>query len=388
MRILILSYYYEPDLGAGAFRNTALVNALRENYQEINVDVCTTAPTRYDSYKKTFNECEKRGNLQIMRFKTSISSSNFIYQITSFLIFFWKVKKFVKNKKYDLVYASSSRLMTAFLGALISNSKKCHLYLDFRDIFRDVLKEMNMFLFILSYPILFFIERYTLRKAKKINLISKGFHNYFSNILPNSNFSFFTNGIDKDFLHNEIRIKKENPKIRILYAGNVGFGQSLEMILPEIAKKLSASHEFLIIGDGGKKRYFQSLLKKEKIDNIILKDPIERKDLIKEYLKADILFLHLNNIKAFEKVLPSKIFEYAAMNKPILAGVSGYSEYFMKKEITNCSFFSPGNSQEALKRIFEINLDEKVDRTYFINKFSRDTIMKNFSRDLVLTLDK
>ena len=37
------------------------------------------------------------------------------------------------------------------------------------------------------------------------------------------------------------------------------------------------------------------------------------------------------------------------MNKPILAGVSGYSEYFMKKEITNCSFFSPGNSQELLK---------------------------------------
>ena len=78
MKILILSYYYEPDLGAGAFRNTALVNALKENYNEINIDVCTTAPTRYDSYKKTFSECEKRGNLQIMRFKTSISSSNFI----------------------------------------------------------------------------------------------------------------------------------------------------------------------------------------------------------------------------------------------------------------------------------------------------------------------
>ena len=57
--------------------------------------------------------------------------------------------------------------MTAFLGALISNSKKCHLYLDFRDIFRDVLKEMNIFLFILSYPILFFIERYTLKKQRK-----------------------------------------------------------------------------------------------------------------------------------------------------------------------------------------------------------------------------
>ena len=44
-------------------------------------------------------------------------------------------------------------------------------------------------------------------------------------------------------------------------------------------------------------------------------------ELLNYYNQANILFLHLNSIKAFEKVLPSKIFEYAASNKPILAGV-------------------------------------------------------------------
>ena len=55
------------------------------------------------------------------------------------------------------------------------------------------------------------------------------------------------------------------------------------------------------------------------------------KELIKKYQEADILFLHLNNYKAFLKVLPSKIFEYSATHKPICAGVSGHSKEFLKK---------------------------------------------------------
>jgi len=41
-------------------------------------------------------------------------------------------------------------------------------------------------------------------------------------------------------------------------------------------------------------------------------------DLSPSYLvvDADVLFLHLNAYKAFEKVLPSKIFEYAATGRP------------------------------------------------------------------------
>ena len=57
-------------------------------------------------------------------------------------------------------------------------------------------------------------------------------------------------------------------------------------------------------------------------------DPVSRSDLFDEYKNADVLFLHLNDYAAFRKVLPSKIFEYAATGKPILAGVAGYMQNF------------------------------------------------------------
>ena len=47
---------------------------------------------------------------------------------------------------------------------------------------------------------------------------------------------------------------------------------------------------------------------------------------------TDVLFLHLNDYSAFRKVIPSKIFEYAATGKPIVAGVSGYAAEFLRHE--------------------------------------------------------
>ncbi|MEP6280380.1 MAG: glycosyltransferase WbuB, partial [Nonlabens ulvanivorans] len=51
MRILFLTYYFEPDLCAGSFRNTSLFNALIESKSvDTTIDVITTFPNRYDSF--------------------------------------------------------------------------------------------------------------------------------------------------------------------------------------------------------------------------------------------------------------------------------------------------------------------------------------------------
>ena len=86
------------------------------------------------------------------------------------------------------------------------------------------------------------------------------------------------------------------------------------------------------------------------MENVNLLPPIDRADLVEEYKKADVLFLHLNDHAAFEKVLPSKLFEYAAMGKPIWAGVSGYSLEFIKSEISNCEVFVPCNVTDAINK--------------------------------------
>ncbi|MBD1580931.1 glycosyltransferase [Pseudoalteromonas sp. S16_S37] len=385
MRILVLSFYFKPDLCAGSFRTTALVEQLKQQ-TGVEVDVVTTMPNRYASFEAGAKAEEIDGNIRVRRIVLPTHASGMLDQIKSFKTFYQQALKLVKNEDYDLVFATSSRLFTAFLGAQVSKKKKVPLYLDIRDIFVDSIKDVlpSKVVFFLK-PLLSAIEKYTFSSAKHINLVSKGFDEYFRVRYSKANYSWFTNGIDDEFLglpsrENE-NLSREKAK-RIVYAGNIGEGQGLHSILPKFASQVGNSYHFSVIGDGGRKPQLTDSV--TELANIELLPPVNRHQLIEEYLNADVLFLHLNDYPAFEKVLPSKIFEYAATGKPILAGVSGYAADFIKSEVSNAEVFYPGDDQGALQALNKLKL-EHTDRDAFINKYTRTNIMKDMS-DSIVTL--
>lgn len=386
MKVLLLSYYFKPDLCAGSFRATSLVEILKK--KDIEIEIITTAPNRYSSHISTAPQYEDLGNIKIHRISLPTHNSGMLSQAIGFFKFYKGAIRRTKNSKYDLIFATSSRLFTAFLGARISQKLQTPLYLDIRDIFVDTINEvLPKVLSILITPFLNIIEKYTFKSAIKINLVSKGFEDYFIKRFPSQSYSFFSNGIDKIFLD----LAKTNPKRNfkkdkpvILYAGNIGEGQGLHNIIPELCKKLPEKYIFRIIGDGGKKNLLKKRIKKLNLSNVEFINPMQRDDLVLEYLNAEILFLHLNNLEAFKKVLPSKIFEYASMGLPILAGVSGFSERFLKEEVSNCAVFMPCDANDALEKIKDLDL-KYITRQSFLEIYARDTIMEKLASDILRT---
>jgi glycosyltransferase involved in cell wall biosynthesis len=381
MKILILSFYYEPDLCAGSFRTTALTEELKKNISSSDtLDIITTMPNRYSSFNDDALNYEENNNIKINRIDLGSHKSGFVDQSLLFMKFAFNVLKIIrKREKYDVIYATSSRLMTAFLGALISNRQKSKLFLDLRDIFTDTLESV----FAKSklrhiIPVFKQIEKYTINSATHINLVSKGFEKYFLNINKTVKYSFNSNGIDNIFLDYDFNLTKENKKKIITYAGNIGEGQGLEKIIPNIAKIVGEDYEIHIYGDGGTK---EKLVKNSQgLVNIKLFNPINREKLLEVYKNSDFLFLHLNDYEAFKKVLPSKLFEYAATNKFIIAGVGGYAQEFIKENITNSIVFEPCNINDFEEKFNKINIDEKIDRKVFMGKFSRASIMNDLSK--------
>lgn len=379
----MLSFYYYPDLCAGSFRTTALIEQLRK-HPGIEIEVITTMPNRYASFEADALEYERNGNVTIRRIALPSHKSGMFDQMKSFYTFYKKANSLVSEKKYELVFATSSRLFTAFLGARIAKVKNLPLYLDIRDIFVDTLKDvLNPKLFFLLRPILRLVENYTFFSATHINLVSKGFEGYFAGRFNKTNYSWFTNGIDNEFLvvASQSKIEKDHQeKLTVLYAGNIGEGQGLHTIIPELAKSAGSKYQFKIVGDGGKKA---SLLEAcIGVDNVSFHPPVNREQLIQEYLSADILFLHLNDYPAFEKVLPSKIFEYAAMGKPILAGVTGYAAKFIKTEVENADVFYPSNHRQAMSSLINLNLNQ-TSRSNFVKKYTRVNIMSEMASSVV-----
>jgi hypothetical protein len=147
--------------------------------------------------------------------------------------------------------------------------------------------------------------------------------------------------------------------------------------VPEAARRLGSSFRFLIVGDGGTRKKLEERISKLGVKNVALLPPVGRKQLIKYYKQADILFLHLNDVPAFKRVLPSKIFEYAALCKPIAAGLSGYSAQFMTANVSHSRLFNPGcvdGCVKCIRDVANISVDLKLVES-FIEKYSRERIM-------------
>ena len=311
-----------------------------------------------------------------------------IQQIIVHLIFFLKALQIIKGKDFDIIYVTSAKLLTAFLGSLISKYMNKPLYIDFRDIFYDVIQDTgNKFINFFILPIINLLEKTTVKQASKINLVSKGFKEYFTNKYPDKSYSFFTNGIDKEFMNFE-KSKCYNlstkRKLTVLYAGNIGVGQGLEKIVPKLAIKLEDRVNFKIIGSGASINKMKKNITFLNCRNIKILSPKNREEIIEEYKYADILFLHLNNYPAFKKVIPSKIFEYASTGKPIWAGVSGYAKSFLDNEVINSWTFKPSDLNSALLKFNQIN-DSWSDRTDFMKKYNRKRIQQQLVQDIVLT---
>lgn len=390
-RILFLTFYFEPDLCAGSFRNSPLAYELAKQAEDknIDIDVITTFPNRYASFETNAEAVQEAGNLRIERVEVPQHKSGFSDQIRSFLTYYNQVRKIIEGRKYEMVYASSSRLFTAWLGSEIARKRNIPLYLDIRDIFLDTIQDVLRSRVLKKgiYLPLKWVEKRTFGKADHINLISEGFKPYFENY-NRSGRSFFTHGIDDLFLENHFNgndqpLKGKN-KLRVLYAGNIGEGQGLHKIIPDAASKLGDRFEFKIIGDGGTKNLLAGRLAQLGSENVMLEPPVNREQLIREYMDADVLLIHLNDYDAFKKVLPSKIFELGATGKPLIAGISGYSREFMKQYLPDTTFFEPGNRQSfihALKKLDQEGV-QNPDRDVFISKFKRNNVNSRMAKSI------
>lgn len=395
MKVLLLSFYFKPDLSAGSFRNTAFVESLQNVLPEgSEIHVLTTFPNRYSAFSTKALEEEVSPGLTITRVRLPPHESGMADQSRAFLAYAKQVMAFVAGKEYDVVFASSSRLMTAALGAWVARRMDVPLYLDIRDIFVDTIKDvLPRKLAWLMRPLFGAVERWTISRAHRLNVVSEGFLPYFETRYPRVSKVAFTNGIDDEFLRaapveigdlekSAVASAPSGHLIEVVYAGNMGEGQGLHNIIPALAKRLEGKAQFRLIGGGGRSHQLEEALARGRCMNVTLEPPVAREELIQIYQNADVLFLHLNDYDAFRKVLPSKLFEYGALGKPIWAGVAGYAASFVTKYLDNAVVFAPCDVEEAMSVFQDLQIIDKP-RQAFVDLFTRKAIMDDMAEDLV-----
>ena len=115
-----------------------------------------------------------------------------------------------------------------------------------------------------------------------------------------------------------------NGKKIVGYIGTHGLAHRLDFIL-RCAKQLEGknNYHFLFIGDGAEKEKLFQLKERLGLQNVTMLDSVSKRE-VKEYISIlDVALVNLKKSDLFTTVIPSKIFENAAMEVPVLLGVNG-----------------------------------------------------------------
>jgi len=388
LKIVFFTFYYPPDLCAGSFRAVAFVEAFKKKLQPGDeLHIVTTHPNRYAEHRVEAEDREQSGAVTIHRIRVPLHQSGMAGQTRSFVVFSKSAFEQCKRIQPDFIIGTTGRLMTGVLTSSVAKWFSVPYSIDLRDIFSETISDLffrkNRLLGAVSKKVFSWLERRVFCNAAGVNVVSQGFPDYFDQSgIDTSQWSFYPNGVDREFIGLNSAAKQSNlNQTTIFYAGNIGRGQGLETIIPVLAERLGDGFRFIVVGSGGTAPLLKEQIKQRSLNNVELLPPVGRSELIGYYQNADVLFLHLNDVPAFRRVLPSKIFEYAALGKPVVAGISGYSANFLQDNVSFAQIFHPGDVKggiAAVERAMAIEVD--IDETNsFVEKYARESIMQEMA---------
>ncbi|MFK8006500.1 MAG: glycosyltransferase family 4 protein [Saprospiraceae bacterium] len=369
MRILFLTDNFPPESNAPANRTYEHCVEWLKKGCEVTVITCVPNFPRgkvYPGYKNKLYQTEVMDGIKVIRVWTYITPNRGLFRrildYMSFCISAFIASLFVKT---DIIIATSPQLFTALAGYLSSFFKRKPWIMEVRDLWpesikavgamrqRRVLKILDRLVYFLYHRadrIVVVTDAFRLRMLalgvadEKIHVVKNGVHLH----------KFKTEEKDQALIE-RFNLKE---KFIVAYIGTHGMAHKLDFIL-DCAKEVSNKKiHFFFVGDGAMKDRLVRQAANLKLTNITFGNSIP-KDLVPSYINlADVALIPLRKKDTFKKVLPSKIFENAAMKKPILLGVEGEAKKVVE-DFNAGLCFEPENKIDFLKKLENIASNKK-----------------------------
>jgi glycosyltransferase involved in cell wall biosynthesis len=128
----------------------------------------------------------------------------------------------------------------------------------------------------------------------------------------------------------------------------------LEFIMDSIQGLENKKIHFLFVGTGAKKEATMAKAKELNLDNVTFLDPVAKSEVNKYISIIDVALVPLTKTVIHASLIPSKIFESAAMQKPMLLGVEGEAREIIEQYNAGIAF-EPENKQEFLEALKQIS---------------------------------
>lgn len=399
MNILFLTDNFPPETNAPARRTYEhCVEWVKAGHE---VTVITCAPNFpkgkvFDGYKNKWKQKENIDGIKVIRVWSYITSNSGtvkrILDYISFCITAFLASLFVKT---DLIIATSPQFFTAVGGYLSHVFKRKPWYFEIRDLWPESIRAVGAIKNPKILDLLEKIELFLYRKADKLIVVTDSFKENMINrgIEPNK-IKVIKNGIHVEAMRSvkvDAKIRKElglEGKFVIGYIGTHGMAHKLDFVV-QASKALPKDVVFVLIGDGAEKAKLTSLKNKIQAEKVLMLDSVPKEEIVKYVHALDVALVNLKKSDTFKTVIPSKIFENAALEKPILLGVEGESKALVESYNAGIAF-EPENQEDLIAKIKLLQSDRDLYRSLQDGclKLAKDFDRKNLALKMLNIIEE
>ena len=348
-KIVIVSNYYPPEMGAAANRIKNLAEGLQEKGNTVTV-LCPLPNYPegkiFDNYRSKFFTKESLNNIVVKRFWIFPSKSKKsiirLLSMLSFAMSLWFAIFSLIRKKPDMFIIQSPPLLVGLSGLLLAKLIGCKRILNVSDIWPLSALELGVIEKGRFYNFLESIEKLNYNLATKIVTQSNETAIHIKKIVAKETLVYRN---VSNFIEYDVK-EKSKGKLKIVYAGLLGYAQGILEICQSIDfKKLNA--EFHIYGAGMHQEEIEKLVNNS--SSIFYHGVVSSLEIKEKIRMYDVSLVPLKN--RIYGAVPSKIFELMQLGVPVLFLGEGEGELLVKEN--NLGLFCKSNDFKKLEKVIK-----------------------------------
>jgi glycosyltransferase involved in cell wall biosynthesis len=335
MHVLVVTDNFVPERNAPAKRT--FEHCQRWVKAGVRVTVVTSAPnfpsgTLLPPYRNRLFQRESMEGIDVIRVWTYLAPNTAVarrsldfasFGLTSFLAGLFQ--------RADVIVATSPQLLAGLSGRLLAMAKRRPWLLEVRDLWPDSIVALDMMRE--RHPavrMLRAVERMLYRSAARIVTTNEGLRaRLIESGVPAEKIGVVPNSVDPVQFSPRPRPPELEEKYGLKgrfvvgYIGTQGIAHDFNSMLDAAVALHDTNVTFLLVGEGAQHLALTRRVKALKLDNVRFVRPVPHGDVPDHIACCDVLLVPMKRTAMLNDTMPSKIFEIAATERPILIAAEG-----------------------------------------------------------------
>jgi glycosyltransferase involved in cell wall biosynthesis len=396
MKVLYFHQHFVTPHGAGAIRSYAMARRLIERGHQVTM-VCGSIGGGDTGLSGHYENGQRRGwvdGIDVIELDLAYSNHDGLAKrALTFLKFALRSVTLALSESYDLVFATTTPLTAGIPGIAARWLRGKPFVFEVRDLWPELPRAMG----IISNPVVLWsmglLEWASYRSAHALMGLSPGIvEGIRRRGVPLERITLIPNGCDLDLFAQDKCVPWRPDGVApsdlmAVFAGTHGVANGLDAVLDaaaELKRRGRQNIKLLLIGSGKLKLALVTRVQRERLDNVVFHDPVNKARLADLMAATDLGLQVLANIPAFYfGTSPNKFFDYVAAGLPVLNNYPGWLADVIQSHA--CGFAVPPESPAAFADALE---QAEADRCALKAMGQRGRQMAEREFDRVLLADR